>query len=117
MSRDNELARWRQDEGVLADIGAVLFDQETAVEVRLPRALADAAVAAWQRDHDDDHLDPGAESCEDRIVRHRAGALALIGAALEDRPRADGDEVIVRLDAWLIGDSLNAADDRGLIGR
>lgn len=117
MADDDELSRWREDAAILADIGALLFDQETVVEVRLPRVLAVAAVAAWQREDDQGDFDPGAESCEERIVRHRAGTLALIGAALEDRGRADGDEVIVRLDAWFVGDSLNAADDRDLIGR
>ncbi|MFP5322365.1 MAG: hypothetical protein ACLGIC_11030 [Acidimicrobiia bacterium] len=117
MAADDELTRWRRDEAVLAQIGAVLFDQETVIEVRLPRPLADAAVAAWQREDDRDDFDLAAESCEDRIVRHRAGALALIGAALDDRGRADGNEVIVELDAWFIGDSLNAADDRDLLVR
>ena len=104
-----------RDERLLVDIGAVLFDQETAVEVRLPRALADAAVEAWQRDEQDDGLDLSDESCEDHIVRHRAGALGLIGAAVEDRGYAEGDDVVVKLDAWFMGDALNAADDRGLI--
>ncbi|MDE0803967.1 MAG: hypothetical protein OSA99_11650 [Acidimicrobiales bacterium] len=117
MAEDDELTRWREDESVLAAIGAILFDQETAVEVRIPRALADAALAAWQREDHQDDFDPASESCEDRIVRHHAGTLALIGAALEDRGRADRDEVIVRLDAWFVGDSLNAADDRDMIGR
>jgi hypothetical protein len=41
--------------------------------------------------------------------------LALIGAALDERGRQEGDNVVVSLDAWFIGDALNAADDAGLI--
>lgn len=115
MAADDFLAQWRKDERVLADIGAVLFDQETAVEVRLPRELADTAVEAWKRDDEDENLELSDESCEDYIVRHRAGALGLIGAAVEDRGHAEGDDIVVELDAWFIGDALNAADDRGLI--
>lgn len=85
------------------------------MEIRLPHPLGDAAVQAQQREDDGDaQLDD--ESCEQRIVRHRAGSLALIGSAIDDRGRADGDDVVVRLDAWFVGDALNAADDRGLIG-
>ena len=64
---------------------------------------------------DADPRDLEAETCEQRLVRHRAGALALIGAALEDRGREDGSEVVVRLAAWFVGDALNAADDHNLI--
>ena len=113
---DNDLLRsaWRQDEALLAKIGGVLAPQETEVEVRLPRDLADAAVRAWQRT-DDDATDLEVETCEQRVVRLRAGALALIGAALEDRGREDGGEIVVRLAAWFVGDALNAADDHKLI--
>lgn len=115
MAADDYLGQWRKDERLLANIGAVLFGQETAVEVRLPRELADAAVEAWQRDEEDVGLDLSDESCEDHIVRHRAGTLGLIGAAVEDRGHLEGHVVVVKLDAWFIGDALNAADDRGLI--
>ncbi len=107
-------ARWLQDEEVLGDLGAALSLQLTRVEVRIPRPLADAAVHAWQRDDDGD-LDLDGETCEQRVVRHRAGALALIGAAVEDRGRLDGADVVVQLDAWLVGDAMHAADDRDLI--
>lgn len=107
-------AAWQQDELLLARIGGALACQESSVEVRLPRDLADAAVRAWHRT-DDDAVDLEAETCEQRVVRQRAGALALIGEALEGGGRADGDEVVVRLPAWFIGDALNAADDHDLI--
>jgi hypothetical protein len=114
MDEDRLRSVWRQDEALLARIGGALAPQETDVEVRLPRELADAAVRAWQRT-DDDASDLDGETCEQRVVRQRAGALALIGAALEDRGREDGDEVVVRLAAWFVGDTLNAADDQNLI--
>ena len=113
---DDDLLRsaWRRDEALLARIGGALAPQEAEVEVRLPRDLAEAAVRAWQRT-DDDPIDLETETCEQRVVRHRAAALALIGAALEDRGREDGGEVVVRLAAWFVGDALNAADDHNLI--
>jgi hypothetical protein len=113
---DDERLRsiWLSDESTLAEIGAALTKQPTKIEVHLPRSLASAAVEAWRRDDDDD-LGLEGESCEQRVVRHRAGALALIGAAVEDRGREDGETVVVKLDAWFIGDALNAADDAGLI--
>jgi hypothetical protein len=70
-------------------------------------ALARAAVAAWQRD---DEGEPEPESYEQRVLRHRAGALALIGLAVEDQGRAEGDEVVVDLSADVIGSALDAAD-------
>lgn len=107
-------ARWLQDEGVLGQLGAALAEQPTVVEVRIPRLLADAAVQAWQRSDDDD-FDLNGETCEQRVVRHRAGALALIGAAIEDRGRVDSTDIVVLLDSWFVGDALNAADDRNLV--
>lgn len=110
MKDDRLHSAWRQDETLLAQIGRALASQETEVEVRLPRDLADAAVRAWERT-DSDATGLETETCEQRVLRQRAGALALIGAALEDRGREDRDEVVVRLAAWFIGDALNAADD------
>lgn len=113
MDDDRLRSVWLADETVLAAIGGALAPQEPEVEVRLPRGLADAAVRAWQRT--DDAVTTGEETCEQRVVRGRAGALALIGAELEDRGRADGEEVVVRLSAWLVGDALGAADDHDLL--
>jgi hypothetical protein len=117
MGMEHVRATWKADENVLAQIGADLFAQPTEVEVRIPCALADAAVRAWQRDEVDvdDEYDVDTETCEERIVRHRAGALALIGLALDERGLTDGDAMTVSLDAWFIGDALNAADDYRLL--
>ena len=105
---------WLRDESLLAGIGASLAKQPREIEVRIPRALADSAVAAWRRDDVGD-VTGVEESCEQRVVRHRAAALALIGLAIEERGRVDDDHVVVKLDAWFIGDALNAADDEGMI--
>ena len=114
MSQPNERERWKQDEAVLARIGAVVFTQNTEVEIRLSRTLADEAVSAWQRD-DEPEGQLSRETVEEGLIRRRASTLALIGCALEERGRLDGDEVIVRLDAWLVGDALSTADDAGAL--
>jgi hypothetical protein len=94
----------------LGEIGAVLARAELPrVTVRLPSALARAAVAAWHRSHEGE---PDPESFEQRVLRHRAGALALIGLAVEEQGRAEGDEVVVDLSPEMIGSALDAADDR-----
>lgn len=77
------------------------------VEVRLPRELAEAAVAAWERDDFDD----SPETPEQRVARHRAGSFALIGVAVKENGRADGDEVVVAINASLIALAVEAADD------
>jgi hypothetical protein len=82
--------------------------------MRLPVRLASQALAAWRRDDDGQPADP--ESAEQRILRYRAGALALIGLAVEQTGRADGDEIICELDAWFIGTAMEAADEYGLLG-
>lgn len=100
---------WTADAGLLAAIGAALADQDLDVEVRLPADLAARAVAAWERDDVDDP--PGHETAAERVVRGRAAALALLGAAIADRGITEGDEVVVRAHAWSVGSALDAADD------
>jgi hypothetical protein len=77
--------------------------------VRLPRALAEKAVAAWKREGDEGPLDP--ETFEQRILRYRAGTLGLIWLSISELGRWDGDEVVVELSPDLIGMALDAADD------
>ncbi len=109
--------RWENDGVDLALIGAALHEQSTKVEVRLSRELADAALAAWQReDEDSEDLHNHEESETERQVRRRAGTLALIGASLENAPiQISGGYVIAWLDAQYIGEALQAADDARLI--
>ncbi len=100
----------QQKAEVLGNIGAALFRQPTTLTVRLPRELADLALAARRRD-DDDGSPPGPETAEQTITRHRAGTLALIGRCIEQSGRADGKVIVCELDAWYIGGALEAADD------
>ena len=98
---------------MLAEIGRHLLAQPTRVSVRVPRALADRAVAAWEREEADSPVPP--ETVEQATIRDRAATLSLVGLSIEDRGAIDGDDVVVELDAWYIGNSLQAADDEGLI--
>ena len=107
---------WENDNAVLAEIGVRLFSQPTRIRVRLPMELAARASAAWDRDDDDEAL-PEEETHAQRLSRHRAGSLALIGLAVAERGMEDGDDVVVDLGAWQIGESLNAAEDAGLLAR
>jgi len=94
---------------VLGEIGVVLARADLPrITVRLPSALAQAALEAWQRDIEEG-TDP--ESYEQRAIRHRAGTLGLIGLSVEQSGRDDGDEIVVELHPDLIGNALTAADD------
>ena len=114
MSSDDQPERYVDDALILARIGAHLSPQTTRMTIHLPHDLAEAAVLAWRREE----IDPVAmESPTMRQMRGQAGALALIGLAVEQTSReADGD-VVVELDAWFIGAALDAADEAGLLDR
>lgn len=93
---------------MLGRIGQLLTPvQLPDVEVRLPRKLADAAAAAWDRDD----LEDVEETLEQRQLRHRAGTLALVGLAVQEHGRVDGDEVVVPLNARLVALAVEAGDD------
>ncbi|APU13293.1 MULTISPECIES: hypothetical protein [Actinoalloteichus] len=103
--------RYRRDSLALAELGAGLVGTTLPrIEVRLPRASADRAVAAW-RALDEREGPLGGEDREQRRQRQRAGTLALIGLAVEERGRRVGDQVIVLLDAVLVVLAMEAADD------
>jgi hypothetical protein len=104
--------RHTEDAAVLAQIGRALFAQPTRVKVRLPRALADLAVAAWARD---EHATRPEDSAKQITARHRAGTLALIGRSVQHSGTPDGADIVVDLDAWFIGSAFDAADDDGLL--
>ena len=109
MDTDRQL-RYRQDAKLLGEIGAVLVQADIPrFEVRLPRALAEKALAAWQREIDEAPLDP--ESYEQRAQRHRAATLALIGLSIQNSGRWEDEHVVVDLSANLIGVAVDAADD------
>jgi hypothetical protein len=53
------------------------------VEMRLPVALCERAMAAWERDDEQDDCIER-ETREQSVVRHQAAILALIGLALHE---------------------------------
>ncbi len=108
-------SRWqkmyREEAAVLGKIGQQLLGAEMPqIEVRLPRDVAEAAVAAWERD-DDESAGPISETFEQRVVRSRAASLSLIGLAISERGRWTDDDVVVALDPVFIGKAVEAADD------
>jgi hypothetical protein len=110
MSEGELRERWRLDAILLGEIGQRLTDVSLPeVTVRLPSALAERAAAAWDRDDSGDPLGP--ENAIARLRRNRAATLALVGAAVRDRGRREGDEVVVELGADLITQAVDAADD------
>ncbi|MEU6915018.1 hypothetical protein [Streptomyces olindensis] len=103
---DEQYVRYRDDTKVLAAIGACVDRQTGRVAVRVPRELAEAAVAAWERTEDGA---PGAETPEQYALRDAAAELALIGLALSERGHWEGAEVTVDLDVASAGAALRAA--------
>jgi hypothetical protein len=109
MSDEELRERWHRDALLLGVIGRALEPVPLpTVTVRLPGELAERAAAAWDRD---DVGGLGPEDAAARLQRHRAAALALIGAAVGERGRRDGDEVVVELGAELIVQAVDAAED------
>jgi hypothetical protein len=110
----HDYVQYARDAAVLGEIGRILFPQDTQLSVRLPKDIADQALAAWRRD------EPGAarmvdETPEQRLIRTRAAYLALIGLCVENTGQPSGDEVICELDALYIGGALEAAEAQGLL--
>jgi hypothetical protein len=102
---------WAADAVVLHEIGGHLLLQAPVIAVRVPRRLADLAVAAWRRD--EQRHDTATADARHDVVRHEAATLALIGNAIEATGTEDGDEVAFKLDAWLLGSALTTADRAG----
>jgi hypothetical protein len=113
VGKDDNHQRWAPDADLLREIGRHLSPQKLHIEVRLPRSVADRAVTAWQSEDDGGRFTQ--ETPHESIVRDQAASLALIGLAIEDTGMEDGDDVVFKLDAWLIGNALNAADEVGLL--
>ena len=102
---------YREEAAVLGKIGQVLAGAEMPqIEVRLPRDVAEAAVAAWKRD-DDESAGPTFETFDQRVVRSRAASLSLIGLAISEHGRWTDDDVVVALHPVFIGNAVEAADD------
>jgi hypothetical protein len=102
---------WEADAQQLHQLARELYSQTPQVEVRISRQLADKAVAAWQRDDGEGDLPD--ESPDQRAVRHEAATFSLIGLSIENTGIEDGDQVVFKLDAWLLGNALEAADRAG----
>ena len=101
--------RWWEDSQVLSEIGRELAATPMpAVEVSVPKHLAETAVAAWQRG---DGSSPFDETGEQRTHRRRAADLALIGCVIEKRGRSRAATVAVDLSADLIAAAIGAAED------
>ncbi|GAB3189085.1 hypothetical protein GCM10027259_59210 [Micromonospora palomenae] len=101
-----QYVRYQQDRTVLAAIGAHLDPQISRISVRLPRSVAEPAVAAWDREEPDG---TGEESREEYDLRDDAAELALIGLAITSRGVWDGEGVVVDLDVVQIAAALRAA--------
>ncbi|MEW1700766.1 hypothetical protein ACIQCR_16865 [Streptomyces sp. NPDC093249] len=104
MVDQEQYVRYREDSKVLAAIGEHVDAQVGRVTVRLPRAVAEAAVAAWERDELGDVVE---ETHEQYELRGQAGDLALIGLEISEDGRWEGEEVVIDLHvhsagaAWL----------------
>ncbi|MFE6666680.1 hypothetical protein ACFVFH_24350 [Streptomyces sp. NPDC057697] len=102
-----QYVRYREDSKVLAAIGKHIDAQIGPITVRLARDVAEAAVKAWERDESGDLPE---ETHEQYALRDRAGELALIGLAISERGRWEGDEVVIALHVASAGAALRASD-------
>ncbi|MEU1787745.1 hypothetical protein ABZ553_18040 [Streptomyces sparsogenes] len=106
MADQERYVRYREDSKVLAAIGKQVAAQAGRITVRLPRAVAEAAVEAWGRDELDS---PGEETHEQYALRDQAAELALIGLAISERGRWEGDELVIDLDIDSAGTASRAS--------
>ncbi|MFJ8017300.1 hypothetical protein [Streptomyces sp. NPDC096339] len=106
MEDREQYVRYRQDRTVLAAVGAHLDSQIGRIKVRLPRSVAEAAVAAWDREETGG---VGEESREEYELRDDAAELAFIGLAISSHGLWDGEEVVVDLDVVHIAAALRAS--------
>jgi len=111
MGMEKNYEDWAADSEKLHELAQELLPQTPTVELRISRSLADVAVAAWQREEEPGELPP--ETDEQTAVRGDAATLALIGQSIEESGIEDGDDVIFKLDAWVLGNALEAADRAG----
>ncbi|GGY07038.1 hypothetical protein GCM10010384_09250 [Streptomyces djakartensis] len=90
---------------MLAAIGACVAAQAGPITVHLPGPLAEAAVAAWNRE---ETTEPPQETPDRHALRDAAAELALIGLAIEERGRREGEGVTVELDVASAGAAARA---------
>lgn len=89
-----------------AATGAHLDSQISAIKVRLPRSVADSAVAAWDRE---ELGGAGEENREKYELRDNAAELALIGLAIPSHGLWDGEKAVTDLNIVQIAAALRAA--------
>ncbi|WP_109528663.1 MULTISPECIES: hypothetical protein [Nocardia] len=106
MTEHEPNTRYLDDSKVLAAIGEWIAPRVRPVSVRLPLELAEAAVAAWSRDETGGIED---ETLDRYDLRDRAAELALIGLAVSERGRRDGEDVVVDLHATSVAAAIHAA--------
>jgi hypothetical protein len=111
VSLEKNYQDWASDAERLHELAQVLLPQTPKVEVRVSRVLADEAVAAWQRE--DVPGKASRETEEQKAVRDEAALLALIGQSIEESGIEDGDDVVFKLDVWILGNALESADKAG----
>jgi hypothetical protein len=85
------------DAVALITVGRQLLDDQPFLAAVLPTELADRAVSAWERQARLGRRVALAETGEERAVRYRAWALAIIGLAVVETGEKLGDLVRVRL--------------------
>lgn len=104
MDESRRQKMYREEAAVLGKIGQVFLGAEMPqIEVRLPGEVAEAAVAARERDDDE------SAATDQRDVRAACGhvtrRVTVIDRACDKRARAmDGDEVVAALDAVFIAE-------------
>jgi hypothetical protein len=106
--RDDPYERFASDSRTLAKIGESLRGQPPDEVAVVPRDLADAAVAAWDRDEEDQL--PDVETDRQATLRDHAATLALIGLAIQKRGVGSSDEVHVQLRQEQVVAAIVAAD-------
>ncbi|MEU1286748.1 hypothetical protein [Kitasatospora sp. NPDC005856] len=112
MTEEERYELYREESKALAAIGEYVHAQVGRVTVRLPRVVAQAAVDAWERDDPEGEL--GEETREQYELRDQAGNVALIGLAISEDGRWEGDEVVVDLHVHSAGAAwLSYADAAG----
>ncbi|GAA2839445.1 hypothetical protein [Kribbella solani] len=104
------MSEYADEARVLGEIGTAFRAAELPpLRVTVPAALAARAVAAWERD--DEGAVPPVEDAAERVRRHRAGTLALIGLTIKERGQLDAaGNTVVDLSPELIGVAMDAAD-------
>ncbi|MGP3975699.1 hypothetical protein ACTWQF_17155 [Streptomyces sp. 8N114] len=111
MSAQEQYVRYREDAKSLAAIGTCVEAQAGRVTVRLPKVLAEAAVAAWHRDEPEAPHGLGDETHGQHAIRENAAELALIGLAISERGRWENEEVVIDMDVASAGAAVRAHED------